>query len=154
VPTMHRARGVKRRRRAPRRTRAPREHSACGYPCPCCGYVVFAGRPGSHAICPICFWEDDVVQLRFPTLEGGANTLSLIESQRNYADFGACEERFRPDVREPGEQDVRDPDWRPVAEGSDVFETGFGEGDEFVEYPSDLTSLYYWKPHYWRRSPA
>ncbi len=36
------------------------------YPCPCCGYLVFTEPPGSYTICPICFWEDDISQLRFP----------------------------------------------------------------------------------------
>jgi rubrerythrin len=35
------------------------------YPCPGCGYLVFDEPPGSYEICPICFWEDDLAQLRF-----------------------------------------------------------------------------------------
>lgn len=53
------------------------------YPCPCCGYLVFDESPGSHEICPICFWEDDLTQLRFPLMSGGANPVSLIEAQEN-----------------------------------------------------------------------
>lgn len=147
----HRAGGFRRPRRAPQAGRPARERPERTYPCPCCGYMVFATPPGSQAICPICFWEDDLVQLRFPTLTGGANNLSLIESQRNYADFGASEEQFRPDVRGPDGRDVRDRNWRPVDEASDDFESELTEVGEFVEYPDDLTSLYYWKPHYWRR---
>jgi hypothetical protein len=36
---------------------------------------------GSYDICPICGWEDDVSQLRFPRMHG-ANKVSLIEGQR------------------------------------------------------------------------
>ncbi|HEY5908286.1 MAG TPA: CPCC family cysteine-rich protein, partial [Vicinamibacteria bacterium] len=43
------------------------------YPCPCCGYLMFKESPGSHDICKICFWEDDIVQLRDPHFSGGAN---------------------------------------------------------------------------------
>jgi hypothetical protein len=32
-----------------------------------------AGPPGSYEICPVCFWDDDLVQLRWPTYAGGAN---------------------------------------------------------------------------------
>ena len=37
-------------------------------PCPCCGYLVFDEEPGSYSICPICYWEDDAVQLQLARL--------------------------------------------------------------------------------------
>jgi hypothetical protein len=36
------------------------------FPCPCCGYRVFQRPPGNHEKCPVCLWEDDLSQLRFP----------------------------------------------------------------------------------------
>ena len=60
-------------------------------PCPCCGHLIFLEPPGSYDICEICFWEDDIVMLRWPTSGGGANHASLVEAQRNYAEFGASE---------------------------------------------------------------
>ncbi|MGW5258170.1 CPCC family cysteine-rich protein [Streptomyces sp. NPDC004012] len=51
-------------------------------PCPCCGHLVFDiedGWPGSFAICPICFWEDDAQQFRWPFMPGGAHRVSLVE---------------------------------------------------------------------------
>ncbi|MYY03910.1 CPCC family cysteine-rich protein [Streptomyces sp. ATexAB-D23] len=62
------------------------------YPCPCCGHRVLAAMLGSYEICPVCFSEDDGVQLRWPTMSGGANKVSLIAAQRNYQDFGACDQ--------------------------------------------------------------
>jgi hypothetical protein len=79
-------------------------------PCPCCGYLVFAEPPGSYEICPICFWEDDELQLRFPTLEGGANSPSLIQAQKNFVEFGACEKRFQKNVRTPNETHEKNPE--------------------------------------------
>ncbi|MFH8387921.1 CPCC family cysteine-rich protein [Kitasatospora sp. NPDC018058] len=32
-------------------------------------------------MCPICFWEDDSVQFRWPFTPGGANRVSLAEAQ-------------------------------------------------------------------------
>lgn len=122
------------------------------YPCPCCGYLVFDEPPGSYAICPICFWEDDHVQLRFPTLEGGANELSLIQSQKNYVEFGACEKRFQGDVRKPKKTDLRDPQWRMIDESNDRFEEPINDIEEFTPYPDDGTTLYYWRPRYWRNA--
>ncbi|WP_078530969.1 CPCC family cysteine-rich protein [Streptomyces sp. PsTaAH-124] len=55
--------------------------------------------PGSYEICPVCFWEDDGAQFRWPTIAGGANKVSLIEAQRNEQDFGACDQHGRQYVR-------------------------------------------------------
>ena len=52
------------------------------YPCPCCGYLVFRMQPGGNERCPICLWEDDLAQLRFPYLPGSANHVSLEEAQQ------------------------------------------------------------------------
>jgi hypothetical protein len=120
--------------------------------CPCCGYIVFDEPPGSYAICPICFWEDDEVQLRFPTLEGGANQPSLIEAQKNFRKCGACEQRFTSNVRKPKRDERRDIEWRPVDRASDKFEPPFAPNEKFVPYPDDFMTLYYWKENYWRRS--
>jgi Cysteine-rich CPCC len=46
------------------------------YPCPCCGYRTLPQEAGgTYALCPICFWEDDGVQLDDPDYEGGANVV-------------------------------------------------------------------------------
>ena len=77
------------------------------YPCPCCGFLVFQEEPGSYDICPICFWEDDLSQLRFPKTTG-ANHVSLIEGQANYARAGVCELRFKDRVRAPDPAELRE----------------------------------------------
>ncbi len=119
------------------------------FPCPCCGYVVFPEEPGSYDICPICFWEDDIVQLRFPKAGGGPNGVSLLDAQRNFAEFGACEASASPHVRPAGPSDLRDPGWRPL-DSEEVEELVRGEAYGRT-YPDDSTWLYYWRPTYWRR---
>lgn len=69
--------------------------------CPCCGYYLFEDGPGSFDICPICFWEDDIVQSNNPTYSGGVNAMSLNECRSNYREFGASEKRFIELVRKP-----------------------------------------------------
>ena len=122
---------------------------AVRYPCPCCGHLVFDEPPGSADICLICFWEDDADQLRFPTLEDATNVVSLKQAQAGYASFGAIEERFAGDVRQPTSEDTRDPDFRPIEASDDFEEPGAGEPG-----PTDPTALYYFRPTFWRRKPA
>ena len=121
------------------------------YPCPCCGYRVFRLPPGYHGVCPICAWEDDLAQLRFPLMPGGANRVSLVEAQKNYAACGAAERRNAGRTREPLPGERRDEAWRPVnVEGDNIEEPERG-GDYKTSYPRDPTVLYYWRETYWRR---
>jgi len=114
------------------------------YPCPCCGYMVFEDCPGSYDICPICYWEDDLTQLRFQRTTG-ANRVSLVEGQRNYDRDGVCELRFRSHVRVATASDVRDPDWRQLDPSTDTIEEPI-KGKEYGDsYPEDTTQLYYWR---------
>jgi len=55
------------------------------YPCNCCGFDTLDEEPpGTFAICRICDWEDDDLQARKPDYAGGANKLSLRETQRRW----------------------------------------------------------------------
>src|SRR5262249_13854102 len=127
------------------------EHS--GYPCPCCGYLVFSEPPGSYDICPICFWEDDLSQLRFVHTTG-ANHVSLVEGQRNYLAIGACEERVKPYVRPPRPYEQRDPEWRVIDPAIDNIEEPISGLDYGTTYPEDDEALYYWRSSYWRRTAS
>lgn len=102
--------------------------------------------PGSDDICLVCFWEDDLGQLRWPRLEEGANAPSLQEAQQNVAKLGAIEERFVGDVRAATAEEARDQEWRPIND-ADSFE----EPDDSAPWPEDPTALYYWRPNFWRR---
>ena len=75
--------------------------------CECCGHRTLHDLcPGSYEICPVCFWEDDLIQARDPHYSGGANRLSLLDARRNYEMVGACEERALPHVRKPMEDEA------------------------------------------------
>ena len=42
------------------------------YKCPCCGHYILGHiANGSYDICPVCFWEDDLVQNQDPSYEVG-----------------------------------------------------------------------------------
>jgi len=82
------------------------------YRCPCCGYYSYEHQPnGSHDICPICYWEDDPIQLEIPDYKGGANGVSLNKAKENYLKYGACTEAMSPFTRRPKEDEITEFDY-------------------------------------------
>ncbi|MCA1217213.1 hypothetical protein LCE31_01970 [Streptomyces sp. 8L] len=117
------------------------------YPCSCCGHRTLESPPGLHDICPVCFWEDDVMQLRWPCLERAANGVSLVTAQDNYRRTGACEERFEgSSVRMPLQGEETEPWWHPVDLTRDRFEETLVA---LAPWPNDRTVLYWWSERYW-----
>jgi hypothetical protein len=110
---------------------------------------VLDAMPGSYEICPVCFWEDDGARFRWPTMAGGANKVSLIETQRNYQDFGACDEHGRRFVRPPAADEPLDPAWRPIDLRLDSFEER--EAQDRAPRPEDRSVLCWWPHPFWRR---
>jgi len=84
------------------------------FPCPCCGHLVFEWEPGFHQVCPICGWEDDLSQLRFPLMPGSANGVGLFDAQQNFQSYGGSERRNLSLTRDPVEGEVVEPGWRPL----------------------------------------
>ncbi len=120
------------------------------YPCPVCGYLVFDEPPGSYAICPICFWEDDQVQLGYPLMAGGANSISLYEAQQQFVRDCASEYRFTGQVRPPADTDRRDPQWRPFDPKREPHLRWDSEADHERWRASGADAcLYYWRDDYW-----
>ena len=70
------------------------------YVCKCCGCAALDSAD-EYDICPVCFWEKDKTQESDPDYAEGANSVSLNEARKNYAEFGACEKRFAENVRKP-----------------------------------------------------
>jgi hypothetical protein len=122
------------------------------YPCPCCGHLVHDLVPGFHQVCPICGWEDDLTQLRFPQMPGSSNTVSLAEAQQNFQHYGASERRNIGRTRAPVDGEPREPGWRLLDPARDNCEQP-RRGDSYADsYPwPDTTVLYYWRQTYWRR---
>ena len=90
------------------------------YPCQCCGFLTLSDpATGSYEICPVCFWEDDLVQNEDPEYAGGANRVSLGTARENYIRFGATERASVRHVRPPLIEEVPPP---AVVQGSDEKE--------------------------------
>ena len=69
--------------------------------CFCCGYktLVRDSSQPTFEICPVCFWENDLIQNANPQYSGGANLLNLNQAKIKYKQFGAIEEQFIDKVR-------------------------------------------------------
>lgn len=57
--------------------------------CPCCDYFTL-GERGEYQICPICFWEDDGVDITNLDEQSWSNHITLREGRSNFKKFGAC----------------------------------------------------------------
>lgn len=78
------------------------------FACPCCGWLTLERPPPwSLALCPVCFWEDDLLQFDDVDMTGGANRVSLRQGRRNYRELGACEPGLAARVRPPTPAECR-----------------------------------------------
>ena len=122
------------------------------YPCPCCGHLVFTQEPGSHEVCPICLWEDELAQLRFPLMPSISNGVSLHVAQENYRRCGAAQQKNKELGRAPLDGERVESGWRPLDPDIDNVEQPQRGEDYSLSYPwRDRTVLYYWRSTYWRR---
>lgn len=58
--------------------------------CPCCDYFTLSKR-GEYDICPICFWEDDGLDIDQPDQYSGPNHKTLREGRKDFERYGACD---------------------------------------------------------------
>ncbi len=61
--------------------------------CPCCDFFTLEVR-GDYDICPICFWEDDGVDIDKLDCGSGPNHMTLREGRNNFREFGACDRKM------------------------------------------------------------
>jgi hypothetical protein len=79
------------------------------YACPCCDcYTLDEPPPGTFAICPVCWWEDDGVQFADPDYTGGANKPSLHQARESYRQIGVSKDRHRARARPPSQEERPD----------------------------------------------
>lgn len=58
-------------------------------------------------LCPVCFWEDAPGS----SCWNGSNQVSLLEAQRNFIEFGACEREHLDSVRSSLPEENRPDEW-------------------------------------------
>lgn len=71
------------------------------YQCPACDYFTLSKR-GEYDICPICFWEDDGLDLDKVDQVSGPNHVTLREARVNFRSIGACRQDMQPNVLDEG----------------------------------------------------
>ena len=76
--------------------------------CPCCGNYTIEDTSDEVIVdvCPVCFWQYDVIGQENPMVSIGPNRVSLCQARENYLSIGAIEERFLEYVRKPCEDEV------------------------------------------------
>jgi hypothetical protein len=89
------------------------------YACPTCGCLTLESLH-DWDICPICFWEDDVLIGERADVHSPANGMDLSEAQANFVLYGACKLRFREKVRAPDLDDKRDSQWKPLPKALEI----------------------------------
>lgn len=83
--------------------------------CSCCGYKTLEDDT-VFEVCEICSWQDDEFFGDSPDCENNVNRISLLQAQKNFIEFGACNKESIKYVRKPDENDKRDLNWKPVWE--------------------------------------
>ena len=75
--------------------------------CVVCGYRTLGAR-ADWDICPICFWEDDVIIDDRQDAKSPANgDMWVSEAQANFVTIGACRPEHSQNVRSPTDEDER-----------------------------------------------
>ena len=101
--------------------------------------MTFDEPPGSYNLCAVCDWEDDGVQLRFPSMRGGANGESLFEYQQKVL------KTWPPFVKESGGY-RRDEQWRPLTPDDCLDAEGMPRsGREYFDSIDAEEPKYYWR---------
>lgn len=109
------------------------------YPCPSCGFFVFDEPVGSYDICPICNWEDDHVQLKYPGMRGGANGDSLVEFQIKIL-------KTLPIHVTEHQGYHRDKSWRPLKQEECEKPNSYPKsGEDYFHAAGEDSPVYYWK---------
>jgi hypothetical protein len=82
------------------------------FACPCCGFHSLDEKPpGTFNICRVCGWEDDNVQFDDPDFAGGANELSLRETQSRWLKSVNAQHRS---VEVQGTRFLKSSEWKPL----------------------------------------
>lgn len=99
----------------------------CKVTCFICGYKTLDSRC-DWDICPVCFWEDDVLIQGDDDPKSPANGLFVSEAQANFMRFGAVDKNAVDKVRKPLADEERDESWSPLKRALELGKERNGGG--------------------------
>ncbi len=67
------------------------------YQCPCCDYYTLSERFW-YIICPVCFWEDDGLDIDNIDEISSPNNITLREWRLSFLKYGACDIDMKKNV--------------------------------------------------------
>ncbi len=101
--------------------------------------MVFDEPPGSYNLYAVCDWEDDGVQLCFPSMRGGANGESLFEYQQKIL-------KTLPLYVKEAKGCRRDEQWRPLTPDDCQDAEGMPQsGRDYFDSIDAEEPQYYWR---------
>ena len=75
--------------------------------CPCCNYLTITEEDEVIVdICPVCYWQYDLVSQRYPDRVISPNRVSLNEARNNYKSYGAVRRDVLQYVRPPLDNEI------------------------------------------------
>lgn len=124
------------------------------YQCPCCDHFTLDER-GGYDICPVCFWEDDGLDVDQLDVRSGPNHMTLREGRHNFERLGACEARLKVHVLPEQARSQFKHEARPIAaRESSRMTTVRIDGTKITDWPSffDEFVLAFGFPDYFGRN--
>ena len=104
--------------------------------CPCCGIYDYEQEiGGTYFICPVCDWEDDLVQLNNPDYTGGANVLSLNQKREMFKKNQTCADNHIIFISKPSDFEGRNSFVAHIPK-IDGVEHLFDELSEKLQFPN------------------
>jgi len=67
------------------------------FQCPCCDYYTLSERFW-YIICPVCFWEDDWIDINNLDEISSPNNITLREWRLNFTKYWACDINMKKNV--------------------------------------------------------
>jgi hypothetical protein len=95
------------------------------HPCPACGYCTLPDRY-DWDICPVCFWEDDVLETNNDPSSPANHGMLLSDAQANFLLYGAVTLDMKKHVRPPTPDEGRDPNWKPLPRAQRIILEAMG----------------------------
>jgi hypothetical protein len=88
--------------------------------CFVCGHRTLEERC-DWEICPVCFWEDDVLVSTTDRSSPANHGMMVSEAQANYMQYGAVSREFIANVRSPRPDEELDEGWAPLPESHELL---------------------------------